>query len=135
MSSWSKSAAKPARELLEQVPHRPASDAQIAAAEAVVERTASQMGRHLETDGIKELLQGNLNHPRWDDVAERCLTCGNCTMVCPTCFCTTIEDHSDLAGDSAERVRKLGFLLHAWIFRTSMAAACGRPHGHATGNG
>jgi len=92
-------------ELLAQVPHRPASDAQLAAAAAVIERTASGMGRRLEIDGIKELLQSNLNHPRWDEVAERCLSCGNCTMVCPTCFCTTIEDHSDLAGNSAERVR------------------------------
>ena len=88
------------------VPHRPAAEADVLAAEAVVERTASQMGRALETDGIKELLLGNLNHPRWDNVAERCLTCGNCTMVCPTCFCTTVADHSDLAGSSAERVRK-----------------------------
>jgi sulfhydrogenase subunit beta (sulfur reductase) len=88
------------------VPHRPAAEADVLAAEAVIERTAGQMGRALETDGIKELLLGNLNHPRWDNVAERCLTCGNCTMVCPTCFCTTVEDHSDLAGSSAERVRK-----------------------------
>jgi len=93
-------------EVLEQVPHSPASEAQLAAAEAVVAQTARQMGRRLETDGIKDLLQGNLNHPRWDAVAERCLTCGNCTMVCPTCFCTTVEDHSDLTGTSAERVRK-----------------------------
>ena len=78
------------------------------------------MGRQLDTDGIKELLQGNLTHPRWDEVAERCLTCGNCTMVCPTCFCTTVEDHSDLTGTSAERVRKwdscftMDFSYHPW---------------------
>ena len=93
-------------ELLEQVPHFQATDALLAAAEAVVSRTASQMGRSLDTVGIKELLQGNLDHPRWDEVAQRCLTCGNCTMVCPTCFCTTVEDHSDLTGIAAERVRK-----------------------------
>ncbi|MGO9512859.1 MAG: 4Fe-4S dicluster domain-containing protein [Steroidobacteraceae bacterium] len=93
-------------ELLERLPHRPATEAECAAAEAVVARAASQMGRSLETDGIKELLQSNPDHPRWDEVAQRCLTCGNCTMVCPTCFCTTVEDHSDLAGASAERVRK-----------------------------
>ena len=93
-------------ELLERVPHHPAANAQRAAAEAVVARAASQMGRSLDTDGIKELLQSNLDHPRWDEVAQRCLSCGNCTMVCPTCFCTTVEDHSDLTGTSAERVRK-----------------------------
>jgi sulfhydrogenase subunit beta (sulfur reductase) len=93
-------------DLLNMVPHRPASEAQLAAAEAVVRRTAGQMGRTLESEGIKALLQANPDHPRWDEVAERCLTCGNCTMVCPTCFCTTVEDHSDLRGVSAERVRK-----------------------------
>jgi sulfhydrogenase subunit beta (sulfur reductase) len=92
-------------ELLEHLPHRRATDADLAAANAVVARTASHMGRSLDTVGIKELLQSNPDHPRWDDVAQRCLTCGNCTMVCPTCFCTTVEDHSDLAGTSAERVR------------------------------
>ncbi|MGC2462161.1 MAG: 4Fe-4S dicluster domain-containing protein [Steroidobacteraceae bacterium] len=98
--------SKTGAELLEQMPHRAAADAHLAAAKAVVARTASQMGRSLNTDGIKELLQSNMDHPRWDEVAERCLTCGNCTMVCPTCFCTTVEDHSDLSGTSAERVRK-----------------------------
>ncbi|MFC5581130.1 4Fe-4S dicluster domain-containing protein [Rhodanobacter terrae] len=92
-------------EVLGPLPRRDADDTQLAAAEAVVARTAGQMGRHLETEGIKELLQENLEHPRWDEVAERCLSCGNCTMVCPTCFCTTVEDHSDLSGASAERVR------------------------------
>jgi Fe-S-cluster-containing hydrogenase component 2 len=72
----------------------------------VVERTASRMGRSLQTEGIKALLQNNPNHPRWADAAKRCLSCGNCTMVCPTCFCTTVDDHSDLTGASATRVRK-----------------------------
>jgi ferredoxin len=93
-------------EILGALPQREASPADCHQADAVVARTASQMGRTLETDGIKELLLGNLDHPRWDEVAGRCLACANCTMVCPTCFCTTVEDHSDLAGTSAERVRK-----------------------------
>ncbi|MGO9359531.1 MAG: 4Fe-4S dicluster domain-containing protein [Xanthobacteraceae bacterium] len=94
------------RDLLARLPHRSASGADLLAAEAVVARTRSAMGRELETNGLKELLQANLIHPRWDDVAERCLACGNCTSVCPTCFCTTVEDHSDLTGTSAERIRK-----------------------------
>ena len=64
------------------------------------------MGRELDTTGIRDLLLGNLEHSRWDDVAARCLACANCTMVCPTCFCTTVEDHMDLAGGAAERVRQ-----------------------------
>jgi sulfhydrogenase subunit beta (sulfur reductase) len=92
--------------VLSELPHSPAMIDDNTAAEAVVARTASQMGRTLDTNGLKELLQGNPNHPRWDEVAERCLSCGNCTMVCPTCFCTAVEDHSDLAGQTAERVRR-----------------------------
>ncbi|WP_156436999.1 MULTISPECIES: 4Fe-4S dicluster domain-containing protein [unclassified Burkholderia] len=92
--------------LVERIPHRPATDAECDAARAVVEHTSGQMGRTMQTDGIRSLLQNNPNHPRWTDVAGRCLSCGNCTMVCPTCFCTTVEDHGDLAGSKAERVRK-----------------------------
>ena len=55
--------------------------------------------------GIRDLLYRNAEHPRWDEVADRCLTCGNCTMVCPTCFCSTVEDVTDLAGEEAERTR------------------------------
>ena len=93
-------------ELFAGIPQRSASGDDIAAADAVVARTAHEMGRTLDTTGIKELLQGNPNHPRWGAVASRCLTCANCTMVCPTCFCTTVEDGSDLADGMAARVRK-----------------------------
>ncbi len=67
---------------------------------------AEQMGRSLDTTEIKDLLYRNMEHPRWDEVATRCLSCTNCTMVCPTCFCTTVEDTSDLAGENVERWRK-----------------------------
>lgn len=92
-------------ELLEDLPRRDPDPSEPARAEAAVAAAAASMGRSLETDGIKDLLLGNLEHPRWDDVAERCLTCGNCTMVCPTCFCATVEDTTDLAGAETERVR------------------------------
>ncbi len=91
--------------LLADLPQRPAAASDITAADAVVAGTAGQMGRQLDTAGLKELLQANPTHPRWDDVAARCLGCANCTMVCPTCFCTKVADHSDLAGQEVERVR------------------------------
>jgi sulfhydrogenase subunit beta (sulfur reductase) len=94
-------------EVLQEVPHREATAEERAAAEGTVTRAAAQMGRTLDTADIKELLYHNYEHPRWDDVAGRCLTCGNCTMVCPTCFCTSVEDYTDLKGEHAERWRKL----------------------------
>jgi sulfhydrogenase subunit beta (sulfur reductase) len=93
-------------EVLAEVPHRDPEPADIALADEVVERTAASMGRTLDTTDIKGLLYGNWEHPRWDEVSERCLTCGNCTLVCPTCFCHTVEDTTDLAGTDGERVRR-----------------------------
>jgi sulfhydrogenase subunit beta (sulfur reductase) len=84
----------------------PATEADVRECEAAVEAAAKQQTRSIDNAGIKELLYENFEHPRWDDVAARCLTCANCTMVCPTCFCTTVEDVSDVSGDHAERWRR-----------------------------
>lgn len=92
--------------LLRSIPHRPAREAETTAAERVTAQAEGQMGRTMDTTGIKELFYRNYEHPRWDDVAARCLTCANCTMVCPTCFCSTVEDVTDLTGEHAERWRK-----------------------------
>ena len=91
--------------LLDAVPSRAPSDAELAAAEAVFTRATAQMGRRLDTTRLRELLREVPGHPRWDALAARCLSCGNCTMVCPTCFCSSVEDHSSLDGATAERRR------------------------------
>jgi ferredoxin len=93
-------------EVLGELPHAPASTRERDAASAAHGRAAAQMGRELDTSDIRELLFRNYEHPRWDEVAERCLACGNCTMVCPTCFCTTVEDTTDLAGEHVERTQR-----------------------------
>jgi len=93
-------------ELLQTIPHSEASIEDVQLAEDIVANTAEHMGRSMDTTSIKDLLYRNLDHQRWDDVASRCLTCSNCTMVCPTCFCTTVEDVTDLTGEYAERWRK-----------------------------
>jgi ferredoxin len=61
--------------------------------------------RFLDTTNIHDLLLDNLEHPRWAKVAERCLSCANCTLVCPTCFCASVEDVSDLSGETVRRER------------------------------
>ena len=93
-------------EVLSLLSHRLAVESETAVADHIVDHAATQMGRQIETEGIRELLFNNHDHPRWDEVASRCLTCANCTMVCPTCFCTTVEDVTDLTGQHAERWRR-----------------------------
>jgi formate hydrogenlyase subunit 6/NADH:ubiquinone oxidoreductase subunit I len=92
-------------ELLAAVPHRPARPGDLAAAARAV-AAAATMTRALDPDGLPALLAKSHEHPRWSRTGERCLTCGNCTLSCPTCFCHTVEDVADLAGTTAERVRR-----------------------------
>jgi len=94
------------RAALAELPHRTATREEVGAAESVLAGAAAGMGRAMRADDLHALLLRNLEHRRWDDVAERCLTCGNCTMVCPTCFCTCVEDSSDLAGAKTSRSRR-----------------------------
>ncbi len=92
------------REVLESLPHADASEADRGAARAASEAAARQM-RELPAESLHGVLASVREHARWDDVAERCLGCGNCTLVCPTCFCSKIEDSSELSAKRAERVR------------------------------
>lgn len=91
--------------LLAALPSTPATADDRAAADAVVADSAARMGRFLDTEGIRDLLYGNAEHPRWDDAASRCLACTNCTLVCPTCFCVSPDDVSDLSGAETTRHR------------------------------
>ncbi len=82
-----------------------ASEAEMNVAGDLIERAGKQT-RRIEIDRTPELLSARLDHPEWNVVAKKCLTCGNCTLVCPTCFCSTVEDTTDLIGSFATRRRK-----------------------------
>jgi len=83
-----------------------ASPEQEEAARRRVEAASQMMGRSLDVTDIRNLLHRNQEHPRWDEVASRCLACTNCTLVCPTCFCSCVEDVTDLSLQTTERVRR-----------------------------
>jgi ferredoxin len=89
--------------VMERVPSEPAPDDTVRRARSAVAAAADQMGRQMDTGGLRELMAGSHGAARWEDVAARCLTCGNCTMACPTCFCTSVTDSTDLTGEHAER--------------------------------
>ncbi|HMP03426.1 MAG TPA: 4Fe-4S dicluster domain-containing protein [Gemmatales bacterium] len=82
-----------------------ATPAAVADGQARITAAAGRMGRQVEAAGLRDLLQANLEHPRWDVVAERCLACTNCTMVCPTCFCMSAEEVMDLSLEVSGRER------------------------------
>ena len=72
-------------------------------ARQAVADAAGRMGREMPATDLRDLLRASRDSDQWEEVAQRCLTCGNCTMACPTCFCTSTEDVTDLTGDHAER--------------------------------
>jgi ferredoxin len=92
--------------LLAAVPHYPADAAVTARADELLAQAAQKMGRTLDTAGIKEFFYRNYENSHWEKVAARCLSCGNCALVCPTCFCHTYEDLPDLTGDRVVRQRR-----------------------------
>ena len=90
------------------------------------ERAAAQaharITKHLDTQDLPSKLKAAVTGPHWDKVAERCLGCANCTMVCPTCFCTTVSDLASLDG-TAERVRTWDSCFHTSFTFTAGASA------------
>lgn len=93
-------------ELLSEIEFADASTDLKTQARDATDAAAQSIQRRLDTTGLRELLRDNFDHPQWDDVARRCLACGNCTQVCPTCFCVNVEDATSVTGDTAERWRR-----------------------------
>ena len=93
-------------EIVNELNSREANESELNKKNQVIQKTISQIKKHLDTENLKDILLKSLESPLWDEVAKRCLACGNCTMVCPTCFCMTVEDYTDLHKTKAERIQK-----------------------------
>jgi ferredoxin len=78
----------------------------VEAALQVTHDAVAAMGRHVDSFDLRDVLARNVEHPRFAATAERCLACGNCTLVCPTCFCTSVDDVNVLQTGAAERWRR-----------------------------
>ncbi len=91
-------------QLLADLPAHPAAARHAKIAEEIAAHTAESMQRKINPAAAAGLSKQS-EHPQWDDIAQRCLACSNCTMVCPTCFCVSFEDHTDLSGSQTERIR------------------------------
>ena len=93
-------------EVLGDLMARPATSDDVDEALRVTHEAVALMGRSVESFDLRDLLARNVEHPRFAAAAERCLTCGNCTLVCPTCFCTSVDDVNVLADGGVERWRR-----------------------------
>ena len=84
--------------VLSAVPSVPASAEDLSARDRALSAARAAISRHVDAESLPALLRGSTESARWEQIASRCLACGNCTSVCPTCFCTDIRDTTDLAG-------------------------------------
>lgn len=67
----------------------------------------SNFEKSIELKGLEPILRRNQEHPVWSrTAAERCLSCTNCVMVCPTCFCHEIRDRVEMDLRQAVRYRQ-----------------------------
>ena len=105
---------------------RPASREESERATALVDKNKEQMARHVDNEHVHEMLMNSWPCKRWDQVAERCINCTNCTMVCPTCFCSEYVENASIDGTCTERCQRWDscFTLshsyvHGWCVRPS----------------
>lgn len=92
-------------DLLRAINSSPATADDQQASLAVSRATTAAIERHMPAE-VGEALLTQQAHPYWDAIAERCLGCGNCTLVCPSCFCSNTVDSSEIDGAVAERWRE-----------------------------
>ncbi|HUO09303.1 MAG TPA: 4Fe-4S dicluster domain-containing protein [Phycisphaerae bacterium] len=92
-------------QIVKELPVRSPTASEIELAELKMARARDRMGRKLDMQGVREVLERSIEHPHWDEVAKRCLSCGSCTMVCPACFCSTVSDSTVLDEETVERDR------------------------------
>ena len=106
-----------------------ADEADLAVAQAQAKRATAAMGRTLASEGLAAALVAGADDPHWDDVGSRCLACTGCTLVCPTCFCTSVDDATPLGGEVWERWR-------TWdsCFTASFSYVHGGPVRESTGS-
>lgn len=116
-------------DILARLPTEPTSEPDQDLAERAIDACRTSMGRALDTEDLPARLVGNHAHPRWEEVGARCLACGNCTSVCPTCFCFNIAEVSNLDASEASRTRSWDSCftadhssIHGAQFRTETAS-------------
>ena len=114
-------------DLLARLPVKAADAGQIFRAASAVGKVAATIGDPLPTAGLHDRLLAQFDSPQWAEIAERCLMCANCSMVCPTCFCSSVTQRSDLDGQVSTSERVWDFCFTASFARVAGGNFRNRP--------
>jgi len=107
------------------LPVRNASVQEVETADREIESAAQRQVKGVPSRNLKDVLFARLDHPRWNEVAQRCLSCTNCTLVCPTCFCHDETEVPSLDGRRSEHYREWGSCFtqsHSYIHGITIRA-------------
>ena len=87
---------------------RPAGDPDLAALQTLRARKQEIFRPELplQSRDLKPLFERSFQHDVWREIHERCLSCCNCTNVCPTCYCYDMEDEINLDMNTGSLIRK-----------------------------
>jgi len=61
---------------------------------------------NISPEELPQLLDKSWDSPWWKEKSEKCLSCGSCIVVCPTCFCFDVQDDIALNLKEGERYRQ-----------------------------
>ncbi len=114
-------------DLVARMPVRGADAGQMLRAAESVGKVAAMMGDPVPTAGLHDRLLAQFDSQHWSRIAERCLSCANCTMVCPTCFCSSVTQRSDLDGDVSTSERVWDFCFTAGFAKVAGGSFRSRP--------
>ena len=101
-------------QLIEGIPSSGVTDGDLEKKAARLLDCRNNMAKSMETTDLPGVLYRNMEHPRWAEIELRDLECGNCTMVCPTCFCSSTYDFVPAAGISPNLKELAGVRMRHW---------------------
>jgi len=67
--------------------------------------------RKFDSKNIERRILKIFNHKKWGEIASKCLSCGACNVVCPTCYCFSVSDEVSFEETSGERKRFWSFCM------------------------
>jgi ferredoxin len=81
----------------------PAGEAEDKRKETLATQAAGEIRSRIPAHEVKPILDTRFEDPFWNTLHQKCLACGTCTYLCPTCHCFDISD--EVKGDEGVRIR------------------------------
>ena len=93
--------------LLNKVPVQEVTDADTHDYKEARQRILDGFKTHINAQDLPNLLDLEFKSPVWNKWGKKCLSCGSCAMVCPTCYCYGVSEEVSMDFTSSTRIKQL----------------------------